>query len=96
MISKLLYFVSMSSKIIEPDLSVTVTVDRTSGVQADYDLTFTVQLYHSKLSTSPAFKVLLEIAAPKQYFSNVQKSGPPSRGDLSVVAGNEAPSGNSR
>lgn len=86
----------MPLKIIEPDLSVTVSVDQTSGVQPDYDLTFTVQLHHSKLSTSPAFRVLLEIAAPKEYFKNVRKSGIPSRGDLSVKAGDQAPSGNPR
>ena len=86
----------MFLKIIEPDLSVTVSVDRTSGVLPNYDLIFTVQLYHSKLSTSPAFGVLLEIAAPKEYFKNVRKSGSPSRGDLSVKAGDQAPSRNPR
>ena len=73
-----------------------MSVDPTSGVQPDYDLTFTVQLHHSELSTSPAFGVLLEIAASKEYFKIVQKSGTPSRGDLSVKAGDQAPSGNSR
>lgn len=83
-------------KIIEPHLLATVTVDRTSGVQPNYDLTFTVQLYHSVLSTSPAFRVLLEIAAPHEYLTNVQKLGSPSIGGLTVVAGNQAPSGNPR
>lgn len=73
-----------------------MSVDQTSEVQPDHDLTFTVQLHHSKRSTSPAFGVLLEIAAPKEYFKNVRKSGTPSRGDLSVKAGDQAPSGNLR
>ena len=73
-----------------------MNVDRTSEVQPDYDLNFTVQLHHSKLSTSPAFGVLLEIAAPTEYFKNVRISDAPSRGDLSVKAGDQAPSGNPR
>lgn len=71
-------------------------MDQTSEVQANYDLTFTVQLRHSVQSTSPAFKVLLEIAASPEYFRNVRKFGSPSSGDLSVVAGDQVPSGNPR
>ena len=83
-------------KVVLPDLSVTVTVNKISGVDPNDDLTFTVKLSHSKHSASHAYRVLLEIAASDEYFENVQEVGSPDVGVLSVVAGNNAPSGNPR
>ena len=83
-------------KIIEPHIFATVTVDQTSQVQPNYDLTFTVEVRHAIQSSSSAYRVLLEIASPHEYFTNVRKVGSPSIGDLTLVAGNQAPSGDPR
>lgn len=89
-------FLLLLRKIIEPHIFATVTVDQTSKVQPNYDLTFTVEVRHAVQSSSSAFRVLLEIATPQEYFTNVRKAGSPNIGDLTVVAGNQAPSGDPR
>ena len=83
-------------KVIEPDLSVSVTVSRSSGVPPNYELTYTVQLHHSKKSTSHAFRVLLEIAVPHEQLSKAKIMASPAAGVLTMVDGNQAPSGNPR
>ena len=74
-----------------------VTASLASGVVPNYEVTFTVQLQHSKKSTSHAFRILLEIAMPHEYFqSNARIADVPAGGGITLIAGDQAPSGNSR
>ena len=62
----------------------------------NFDLTFTVQLKHSKKSTSGAYRVLLEIAIPSDNLQNAQLIDRATRGSLNLVNGNDAPGNNPR
>lgn len=87
-----LIHVSFFVKIIEPDLSLSVTPSLSSGVQPSVEVTFTVQLRHSRKSTSHAYRMLLEVAVPRDYLSNAQITDSPAGGSITVVAGDQAPS----
>lgn len=87
---------SLSLKVIEPDLAVSVVSSRLAGVPPNFDLTFTVQLKHSKKSTSGAYRVLLEIAIPSDNLQNAQLIDRATRGSLNLVNGNDAPGNNPR